>query len=297
MGFLLYAAPIRADELERNEEPGRGGMPDRPVLGQVSYGAMHYPRSNLKSGEGSVRFTKQTVGGGALFPVATRGRLLINVVHRNYDYDFGGGSELGTLLQEGAYGWRLGGMYTGELTGQWSIFCSAGVRTKVEKGASRSDGRMEDGLLIFNREMADTLRLGFGAIALSRLGKQTLVVPVGTIRWEMTDRLTLQTMRGLHLIYKLNTAGTWQAGLNGEYQARYVRLNDEGRAPGGIFRERDLLSTVSLTYEPHPGLRIAAEWGYAVWREISVKDKDDQTVFRSGTDSGLSASFSARVAF
>lgn len=171
------------------------------------------------------------------------------------------------------------------------------ISWEAERGGSRSDGRTESGQVIFQRQLTDDLQIGAGAIIATRLNEDLFFIPIGSISWDLTDRWRLRTMRGLHLLYRVDEQGRWEAGLNAEYHSTYFRLNDEGIAPGGVFRSRAVVSTLSLMYRPNPGLQAGAEIGFVPWRQIKLSDDEERTLFKSGLNPGLSAAFTAAIMF
>lgn len=263
---------------------------------QLSYLPSALFRTDFKGRDGSVRMYNQDVSGALVFFLPNRARLNLAYSRDRHSFRFRGDEEVEGLL-ETAYATRLLAVYFGDLTENWSTVAMASMRTDVESGVSRSDGRMYSGQITVQRDVADGVRLGLGVLAASRLDSRNWVIPMGSISWDVTDRLRVRTMRGVHLSYALDAARRWEWGLNTEYHSRHIRLNDDGPAPGGVYRSRSVVTTTSLTYRPNPGMTLGFEVGVVPWRELDIRERRGGSVWEQRVQPGLSAAAIANITF
>ncbi len=146
-------------------------------------------------------------------------------------------------------------------------------------------------------QVRDDLQLGIGFMAMDHWDEGMRVFPMVSVDWRATNRLRVRTTRGLNVGYRLDERGHWTAGWNTEFFSHYIRLNESGEGGGGVFRSRALVSALSLLYRPNPGITIGAEVGTSLWRSLRIRDPDGETVFRSRTDPGATAAFTASLTF
>jgi hypothetical protein len=277
-------------------EAGARGRPVRPFFVQVSVTPAWQVPSDFKDADGSFEVFNYDISGTVILPIPRRGRLNLTASHDRFHYRFEGNDVIRGLLNP-AYASGVSAVYMGRLSPKWSIFSLANLQHIAEKGVSLSDGRTLSGQVQFQRQLTDDLQIGVGLFVASRLDEDVQAFPLASIFWKITDRWSLRTTRGLRLAYQLDERGHWEAGIASEYFTRRIRLDDGELAPGGVFRTRALVSTLSLVYKPNPGIRVGAEIGFAPYRAISIRDAEKQTVFRARTEEGFSTAFRASLTF
>ncbi len=268
----------------------------RPFFVELRYTPSEIFRADFRDEPGRVTIQHHDVTGTLMIPLARRSRFNVSLSRDRHAYRFRDNDLLAGSLEE-VHETSVGAAYMGPLNEDWSIFGMGSMRWAAERRASRSDGRMQSGMVLFQRAWRDGVRLGVGAMAASRLDEHPLVIPTASIDWQISDRWRLRTMRGFHLFYQLDEAGKWEAGLNSEYHSRYVRLHSDGIASDGVFRSRLIVSSLSIAHRPNPGVTLGAEAGFIPWRKITIRDGEGDTVFQSKTDTGFSAAFTARMLF
>lgn len=292
--LLLSSLTVWAEEPEEEE---RRGPPMRPFFIQLRYTPSILFPTEFRAADGRLTTYRQDVTGTVVIPIRpVRGRLNLSVSREWHRYRFVRMEEDISPFSD-VYSTSLSAVYMGALAEDWSVFAMGRVSWEAEREALRSDGRSEGGQVLFQRRFHERLTLGAGGIVATRLNEDLFLIPIASIRWAITDRVTLQTMRGLNLFYTFDEARHWTLGLNAEYHSTYFRLNDKAFAPGGVFRQRNIVSTVSLMYQPNPGIQVGAEIGYVPWRQIKISDAEERTLLRSKTDPGFSAAFTAALTF
>lgn len=288
---FLYAQPAENDGDRTGRRP-----PTKPFFVELSYTPSLLFRSDFSDAPGSARVRHHDVSATLIVPIANRGRLNLTASHDRHQYRFRGNPVLEGVLED-AYTTRIGAVYMGRLSAAWSIFGMAGIETAAEEGASKSNAQVESAMFIIQRQWTDALQLGLGLIASSRLDESNQYIPTLSITWDITERWTIQTTRGIRLLYYLDKEKKWRAGFNNEFLSRHIRLNDESETANGVFRSRSFVSTLSLVYRPNPGVTLGAEIGIVPWREIRLRDRNKDTIFESNSDIAVSAAFTTRMVF
>jgi hypothetical protein len=164
------------------------------------------------------------------------------------------------------------------------------VRFNGEKGTSNSDSRTW-GLFgaVFWR-LSETLTLGPGIGVFSRLEDGTKVFPFLAIDWNINDRWSLSTGRGLAssqgpgltLSYKLND--DWSFGLAGRYEDVEFRLDDKGVAPGGLGRDQSFPLILNAELTPNPKMKFSFFAGMEFGGKLKLKNALDIVVEESKYD-------------
>ncbi len=294
---LVLTISLRAEE-EHAQEQAMGGAPfaSRTFFGQIRYTPSALFRGDFDQADGSIAVLHHDVSGTLVIALPPRGRLNLAVSRDWHRYRIRDTGVIDGLLDE-AYSIQFAAVYMGRLTDEWGLFALASVGSSYEQGASRSDGQAEAATVLFQYQWTDNLQVGLGGFVSSRMDESYLIIPGATINWDITDRWNFRTMRGLHLSYAFDPQRHWRIALNNEYISRYFRLREDGPGAGGVFRSRGIVSTLALLYQPNPGIMMGAEVGYSPWRNIRVRDRDDQTVFESRVRDSLSAAFTASITF
>ena len=291
---VLQPLDASADTVPEERELRPGRPVRRPYFVQFGYEPRQRFRSDFEDADGSLRMTDHHHRVALLVPLERRGIFSLTLSHYRHDYAFRGLDVEGALPQR-AYTHGVSAMYAGRLSGDWSTYSMGHVRTTAESGASLSDAVYGGGVLTVQHPIRENLQLGVGVLAAARLDTGPLVIPIASVRWNITDRLLLETQRGLHVRYALDPAGRWTASWNAEYFSRYVRLNDAGVAPGGMLRTRAFQSGFSLLYQPNPGMALGLDLEIAPGMKVTLKDGDRHTVLNEKLEPGIAVAAQIRI--
>ncbi len=294
LGVQTVAAAMNDEDAEPT--PGPRG-PTRPVLFQIRYLPSFQSRTDFSQADGSVASRRQDLSGTAvIFLPEQRGRLLLTGSYDWLEFRFRDNEVLeGRLKEARAFG--LNAVYLADVSEKWSIFAIGGLQTAAESGASLGNDRAYNGSALAQYQLRDNLQIGMGFIAMDHWDEGRRFFPIASVDWRVTERLGVQTSRGLNVRYRLDERGHWIASWNTEFFSQYIRLNDEGEGAGGIFRSRAIVSSLSMLYQPNPGMTFGAEVGTSLWRSLRIRDPERQTVFRSRTETGLSGALIASLTF
>lgn len=185
---------------------------------------------------------------------------------------------------------------------QWTLFAIPTLRFYGESGASTGDSATGGALAGASYRINDRLTLGPGVGVFSRLEDSVNVFPILIVDWKITDRLSLETGRGLaatqgpglNFNYRLSDA--WSLGLGGRYESLQFRLDDKGPAPDGVGEDRSIPLYLSATYNHGRDLQLSAVAGVELDGEIRLDDADGKRIAKDSYDTApfLGVTFSAR---
>lgn len=169
----------------------------------------------------------------------------------------------------------------------WGFFGSGGVESSYESGADFGDGVQVGGtaLALWTNSTGD-LTFGFGLAAFSRLDEDALVIPVASVRWQIDDRLRLESERlGLALTYE--PSDEWAFSILGRYDRVEFRLDENNSAASeGVLKDNRVVVGARASWMPAgtPGLELSLTAGAMVYREFELLDDDGDDVFEEDAD-------------
>ena len=137
----------------------------------------------------------------------------------------------------------------------WSVFVMPTIRTTVESGADFDDAITGGGFAGFSYRFSDRLTIGPGIGAVTQIEDSTSVFPVLILNWKMTDRLSLETGRGLGATQGPGMTLKWKAtnslnlSIGGRYERLRFRLDKSGVAPKGIGDDRSFPIFGAVSYQ------------------------------------------------
>jgi hypothetical protein len=126
----------------------------------------------------------------------------------------------------------------------WTVFAIPTLRFVAESGAELEDAMQGGGFAGISYRFGDRLTIGPGIGVMSEIEDSATVFPVLIIKWKMTDRLSLETGRGLGatlgpgLVLGWKVSDKWNLSIGGRYEKLRFRLDDKGIAPNGIGQDR-----------------------------------------------------------
>ncbi len=135
------------------------------------------------------------------------------------------------------------------------------------------------------------MTIGPGIGVLSQLEDSASIFPILIVDWKITDRLSLETGRGLGatqgpgLDFKYRLSDAWTLGIGGRYESQRFRLDDKGVAPGGIGGDRSIPLYLSATYSRGRDLQISAVAGVELDGELRLEDSNGRLISRDDYES------------
>ncbi len=173
---------------------------------------------------------------------------------------------------------------------RWSSFFVPSLRSTGESGAEFSD-TISAGLLGgFAYRFGDRLTIGPGLGLFSELEDNATIFPILIIDWQITDKLSLETGRGLAatlgpgltLNYQLNP--TWNVAVGGRYEKLRFRLDTNGETAGGIGEDRSFPLYASVTHRFTPKAAASLVGGLELGGELRQEDEDGTRIASESYD-------------
>ena len=134
------------------------------------------------------------------------------------------------------------------------------------------------------------LTIGPGIGVFSRLENGTRVFPILAIDWNITEKWSLSTGRGLAasqgpgltLSYSFNEQ--WYLGLSGRYEKNEFRLRRDGAVPNGVGQDRSFPLVLSGNWQPNRNIRLNLFAGMEFAGRLKLKDEFGDTLAESDYD-------------
>ena len=212
----------------------------------------------------------------------------------NYDgYSFSGGRGLAAFDPwENIHTINLGLPIRWAVAENWSAFLIPSVRYTGEGGASFEDSMTGGGFVGVAYRFSKRLTIGPGIGVVTQIEDDAEVFPILIINWNITDRLKLETGRGLGatlgpglaLNYKANR--NWSFAIGGRYERLRFRLDERGKVPNGIGEDRAFPLFAGVTYSFKPFTDISLLGGIELGGEMRLEDKGGNLIDKETYDPG-----------
>jgi hypothetical protein len=294
---LIHPGVLIAAAGGANEQPGRQADWSPFVRG----GYVHQFDSDLDAG-GNFEVDRFFLQTGVSYSIGPRRRVSFSVGGGSDRYNFSSGLGLADEPWGRIDQLRFSIPVTWAFDEQWTLFAVPTLRFYGESGASSGDSATGGGLAGVSYRVSESLTIGPGVGVFSQLEDSVSVFPILIVDWKITDRLSLETGRGLGatqgpglaLGYRLSD--TWSFGLGGRYESLRFRLDDKGPAPNGVGEDRSIPLYVSATYSRGRDLRISAVAGMEINGELRLEDSSGRRLARDdyGSTPFLGATFDIR---
>lgn len=191
---------------------------------------------------------------------------------------------------------ELGVGLLGRIDERWSWFARGFVNSAGEDSADFGSTITGGGAGGLRYAFSETFALSFGALGRSRLEDDAIVIPIIGVNWTISEKLRFDT-RGLgaRLSYQL----TEPVGLflQGGYESREFRLDDEGAAPEGVGRDARAPIAAGIAWRPNPNFALEAFGGYQVWQEFELLDGRGNRLAEIESDPAPIAGVSLEIRF
>jgi hypothetical protein len=267
----------------------------------VRGGYVHQFDSDMDGG-GRFSVDRSFLQGGVSYSTGPRRRVSFSVGAGRDRYDFSG--DLGFVDEP----WdridqlRFSVPLTWAFDEQWTLFAIPTLRFYGESGASAGDSATGGALAGVSYRFGDSLTIGPGLGVLSRLEDSVGVFPILILDWKITDRISLETGRGLgatqgpglDLHYRLSDS--WSFGLGARYESLRFRLDDRGSAPDGVGEDSSIPVYLSATYSRGRDVQISAIAGVEINGELRLEDSEGRRLARDDYETApfLGATFNVR---
>ena len=249
------------------------------------------PEAGLDAEDADVSLIKPGVRGRMRVPVGTRASTQLSGGFSSSRYDVDGGPALfedcpdcpepdefyaASLALQGALLLNPDDhlLFEGE---RWGLLGGGFGRARWEPGAF-DDSLTAGGELGLGYELPGRLRVAAGVRIETALdGGSPSISPSGTFRWDITDALRLRN-RGLGLQLALRKR-RFEVFIAGYRASDRFLVHSRSAAPNDvIFKDRQWLTGVGLEWKLFRRLRVVAEGGAVVDRELSLRARGEGTL-------------------
>lgn len=299
---LFLPASVMAENPQANTE--RKG----PPLGWSTFtrgGAVYQADSDLDEGGSyeSSRFNIQA-GVGYSWDPRTSMSLAVGYSADGYSFSKGEGSGISALNPwDTVHSLSLSLPVRYGMTDDWSAFFIPSLRSTGESGASFDDTLTGGVFAGVAYKFGDRLTIGPGLGVISQLEESASVFPVLIINWKITERLSLETGRGLAatlgpgLSLNYRASQQWKFAVGGRYEKLRFRLDENGKVPGGIGEDTAIPIFASCTYSFNPRATLSLVGGVELEDELQIEDSDGNQIAKESGDPALfgGITFSVRL--
>lgn len=293
---VIFFTLFCADTLLADSSTGKPqGMQDtRGWKSFIRGGAVYQFDTDLDDGGSydSKRFNLQA-GYGYSWNRRTGVSFTFGYSYDGYSFSTDGNGTFSQVPWDDIHTFSLGVPVRVGMTEKWSAFIIPSVNSTGESGAEFSDTLTGGVLTGFSYRFGDRLTIGPGIGVVSQLEESATVFPILLINWKITDKLSLETGRGLAatlgpgltLKYALNQR--WNFGIGGRYEKLRFRLDDDDSNPDGIGENSSVPLFINCTYRFDTRRQISIVGGVELDGELIMEDKDGNSIVKSSTDEGL----------
>lgn len=195
--------------------------------------------------------------------------------------------------------YRVGLFGRWDKSDKWSFFASSSARAYAEEGVDPVDGLTAAFFGGASYTFNDRLSIGPALGIVGQLEDNISCFPALLVKWDITDKLSLDTGGGLAstagpglaLVYKCSKH--WKAGVTARYERKRFRL-DEGN---GVGEDRNIPIYGTLAYFLYPQGYITAIFGYNAYGELALYDEDGRDISEKEYDPSASVGFVASFRF
>lgn len=274
---------------------------DLSASASVTFTGSHTFESDLDEGAGSVSVSRAGAEVSLDFPVASRTAIVGGIGAEASFYEFSDaeppfGEADGPLETARELDFTIG--FRTQVCDKTFLRAVALVRSAGEAGADFGETLTYGGAVGVSYASSDRLILGIGLGARTQLEEDALIIPLPLIVWRATDKLTLRTGGGargpgIEASYAITEQITLSADVG--YESRDFRLDDEGVAPDGVFRDRRVPVALGVTWKPGEQVELRLRGGAYVWQNYELNDASGDDI--TDSDADIAPFVEARVGF
>ncbi len=284
--FILLLAVSSTATAQDQSQQGRTRGPQPGWATMSRGGAVYQFDADLEKG-GSYRATRFNIEAGPGYAWDRRRSVSLSLSYTFDGYSFAAGDGGGMSASkpwEDIHSLALGLPIRWGFSDEWTAIFIPSVRSAGESGADFNETITAGALAGFAYRFGDNLTIGPGLGAVSGLEESATIFPFLLVDWQITDRLSLETGRGLAatlgpgLTLKYQANPRWSYLVGGRYEKLRFRLDNRGSAPGGVGQDISFPFFASVTYSFYPGTTLSLVGGLELEGELSQENSSGQTV-------------------
>lgn len=160
---------------------------------------------------------------------------------------------------------------------EWAVVVGGLVEFAGEGSADVGDSATGGGFASARYAFSKDFSLGFGVLAVSRLEDSALVVPIVSLEWQITPKVSLAS-KELGGVLTAKLSDEWSFFMQAGYETREYRLAEESLQSKGVLRDRRVPVSAGVRYAPARWLECSLRGGATVWQEFKLDDMDGNQV-------------------
>jgi len=274
---LAQGESLRSEQTAQPEELEIAPTPPDFPLWDFRVGADGYATSeaDFDGGPGSVRRSVAGASVGTTITMSPRFQLRLDGRGEWRHYEFSDATQFDPASGEpfdSLYRAYVDGLGLFQATDRWQAAFGARISSQGESDADVNDslaGRLYAGPIY---EVSDDLTIGLGIVIQSRLEDSPLIAPAPllTYRFNRAYSFHLNALEGVELRY--DPSERFGVALEFDWEYNEFRLDDDGFARDGVFRETAVRIGLQANWRPTPRLDLTAGVGSFVWQEVELLD-------------------------
>ncbi|HKX45353.1 MAG TPA: hypothetical protein VJP77_01430, partial [Planctomycetota bacterium] len=220
--------------------------------------ASAFGRADFKYSPGSLQLYRAGVDFDALRRDDNGHELVLQARYEASKYDFEAATGLVQFSDrpiEDVHRLRLGALWRNDPVARWSAQAAFALNVAGEADADLADSTYFAGGVQLTHRLKPELAFVGGAYVTQQFEDDPFFLPIFGVQWEFGERTRLQTIGPA---YELSH-DLWRdvrVFARAGYEQRQFRLDEDGAAPGGAFRDREINLYTGLDW--NPGL----DWGF-----------------------------------
>lgn len=185
----------------------------------------------------------------------------------------------------------------------WNAFLIPSIRSTGESGAEFNETITGGGFAGAAYRFSDSLTIGPGIGIFSQLEESATIFPVLIIKWDITEKLSLETGRGLAatlgpgLTLSYKATPKLRLGVGGRYEKLRFRLDKDGTVESGIGEDTSFPLFVTGTYSVNRKSSFSFVAGLEIGGELSVEDSKGRTAIEESSDPGIFSGLTFNMRF
>lgn len=262
-----------------------------------------YLASAAIDGGGTYESSVLALNVSGVHPVASRATAGVALNYAYYDNRFAAANAFGAAAPWGDVE-RIGlsvPLFVRSDDG-WAFVVTPSLDYFRERDADWGESLTYGAVLSTARAFGPRNRLGFGLGVYQQL-EEVRVFPFLVVDWQLTERLRLNNPlpagptgpAGLELNYR--ASARWEIGAGAAYRRVRFRLRDDGAFPGGVGQERGVIAFLHAATRFSPDVSLDLYGGALVNGELSIEDRNGDSIAQHGFDSTPLLGATLRVRF
>ncbi len=255
-------------------------------------------KSDFRASEGDVQVSRVRAALGLGMPLGDRSTLDISFDNEWSFYDFSGATGFGsTDPWDNVWERGLRVVFSTQETANLAWFIGGDVTASGENGADFGDSVTYGGLGGVKYHFSDSFTAGIGIYARSRLEESILFLPYFAFEWKLSPAWVLSSLNGRSLLLSYAATDTLSLFLEGGYEAREFRLDDQGPSPDGLGKDRRAPVAVGAAWNITPKLSLTGKLGAYAWQRYRLDESDGTKIAQFEADPAAFFAFEVRFAF